>query len=282
MVIRYNDFVAIQFEKAAQYLHTMNNPAAPLPPPIKILGVSVHPLTIPQLHQQMVASIAQDAHTLALNVNVNCLNLAFEHPWLIQFLNQAEIVFCDGAGVMLGAKILGHQIPERITYADWFWQLAEFAEPHGYTFYFLGARPGTAEQAAQNLCKRFPTLKIAGVRDGYFDKTFNSKENEAVIADINACRPNILVLGMGMPLQERWLMENWDRLNVNVVLTGGAVFDYISGDLQRAPKWMTDNGLEWLGRLLIEPRRLWKRYVLGNPLFLWRVFQQRLGLLKLK
>jgi len=228
----------------------------------------------------MANYIAQDAHALVLNVNVNCLNLGMAHRWLREFLNQAEIVFCDGAGVMLGAQILGHQIPERITYADWIWQLAEFAEPHGYTFYFLGARSGIAEQAAQNLRKRFPTLKIVGVRDGYFDKTANSKENEAVIATINACRPNILVLGMGMPLQERWLMENWDRLNVNVVLTGGAVFDYISGELQRAPQWMTDNGLEWLGRLLIEPRRLWKRYVVGNPLFLWRVLQQRFGLLK--
>jgi N-acetylglucosaminyldiphosphoundecaprenol N-acetyl-beta-D-mannosaminyltransferase len=253
-----------------------------VPPLINILGVQIHPLTVAQLHQWMANYIAQDAHALVLNVNVNCLNLGMAHRWLREFLNQAEIVFCDGAGVMLGAQILGHQIPERITYADWIWQLAEFAEPHGYTFYFLGARPGIAEQAAQNLRKRFPTLKITGVRNGYFDKTANSKENEAVIADINVCRPNILVLGMGMPLQERWLMENWDRLNVNVVLTGGAVFDYISGDLQRAPKWMTDNGLEWLGRLLIEPRRLWKRYVLGNPLFLWRVFQQRLGLLKLK
>jgi N-acetylglucosaminyldiphosphoundecaprenol N-acetyl-beta-D-mannosaminyltransferase len=82
-----------------------------------------------------------------------------------------------------------------------------------------------------------------------------------------------------MPLQERWLMENWDHIDANVALTGGAVFDYVSGELQRAPRWMTDNGLEWLGRLLIEPRRLWKRYLIGNPLFIWRVLKQRLGLL---
>ncbi len=78
-------------------------------------------------------------------------------------------------------------------------------------------------------------------------------------------------------MQEQWLSQNLDDLDVSVIMTGGAVFDYISGDLQRAPRWMTDNGLEWLGRLLIEPDRLWKRYLVGNPLFLWRVLKQRFG-----
>ncbi len=249
----------------------------PVPTPFNILGIPVHPLTVTQLHHHIANYIAQNAHALILNVNVHCMNLSVEYSWLRQLLNQAEIVFCDGAGVMLGAKILGHQVPERITYADWFWQLAEFSEPQGYTFYFLGAKPGVAETAAQKLRKQFPHLQIVGIQDGYFDKTPNSLENEAIIQDINRHAPNILVLGLGMPLQEQWLLENWDRLTVNVALTGGAVFDYISGELQRAPQWMTDNGLEWLGRLLIEPRRLWKRYIVGNPRFLWRVLKQRLG-----
>ncbi len=248
------------------------------PPSANLLGVVVDALTVDQLHQQIAAYITQDAHALVLNVNVNCLNLAVQHSWLRRFLNQAEIVFCDGIGVVLGAKILGYYIPQRITYADWIWQLAAFAEPREFTFYFLGARPGLAQKAAENLQRQCPSLKVVGARDGYFDKKTSSPENQAVIAEINACRPNILLLGMGMPLQEKWLMENWDHLDVNIALTGGAVFDYVSGELQRAPKWMTDNGMEWLGRLLIEPKRLWKRYLVGNPHFLWRVVQQRLGL----
>ena len=84
-----------------------------------------------------------------------------------------------------------------------------------------------------------------------------------------------------MPLQEHWLMENWHRIESNIALTGGAVFDYVSGDLRRAPRWMNENGLEWLGRLVIEPRRLWRRYLVGNPHFLYRVFRQRLGLLRI-
>jgi N-acetylglucosaminyldiphosphoundecaprenol N-acetyl-beta-D-mannosaminyltransferase len=182
---------------------------------------------------------------------------------------------------MLGARILGHRIPQRITYADWIWQLAEFAEPRGITFFFLGARPGVAQNAAERLRERYPDLRIVGIHHGYFDKSPGSEENEAVLQKIDASRPHVLVIAFGMPLQERWLAENWARINTNIALTGGAVFDYVSGDLSRAPRWMTDHGLEWLGRLLIEPQRLWKRYLVGNPLFLYLIVKQRLGLLKL-
>ena len=246
-----------------------------------LLGVLVDSPTIDQLHASLASFIYESKHALVLNVNVNCLNLAYEHPWLRNFLNAAEIVFCDGAGVLLGARILGYHIPQRITYADWMWQLAEFAEPRGFTFFFLGARPGVTAKAAVRLTERFPSLRILGTHHGFFDKTPGSPENEDVIQRINAVKPDILVTGFGMPLQERWLMDNWDRIEANVALTGGAVFDYISEGLRRAPRWMTDHNLEWLGRLIIEPRRLWRRYLIGNPLFLWRVLEQRLGLLRL-
>lgn len=246
------------------------------PPLINILGVQVHPLTVDQLHEELAQLIETDAHAEVLHVNVHGMNLSADNPWLRDYLNQAEIVFCDGAGIILGARILGQHIPERITYADWMWQLAEFAAARGYSFYFLGAKPGIAQTAADRMIERFPELKIAGVRDGYFNKDNGHPDNEAVLADINAARPNILIVGMGMPMQERWLLDNWSRIDANIALTGGAVFDYISGDLKRAPAWMTNNGLEWLGRLLIEPRRLWQRYIVGNPVFLARVIRERL------
>jgi N-acetylglucosaminyldiphosphoundecaprenol N-acetyl-beta-D-mannosaminyltransferase len=104
-------------------------------------------------------------------------------------------------------------------------------------------------------------------------------ENETLIQQINDLKPNFILVGFGMPLQERWLMENWDRLEVNIAITLGAVFDYISGDLKRAPGWFNKHGMEWLGRLIIEPRRLWKRYLIGNPLFLLRIIKHRLILL---
>lgn len=247
---------------------------------INIVGVKVHPLRVQKLHQEIEKIINSNQKALVLNVNVNCLNLSYENPWMREFLNTAEIVFCDGAGVILGAYILGAYIPERITYADWFWELSKFGEAHKYTFYFLGAEPSVAQRAAETLLTHYPNLRIVGIRDGYFDKSPDSQDNEAIIRDINLAKPNILVLGLGMPLQEKWLMENWHKIDANIALTGGAVFDYISGKLKRAPRWMTNHGLEWLGRLLIEPQRLWKRYLFGNPQFLWRILKQKMGFLQ--
>jgi N-acetylglucosaminyldiphosphoundecaprenol N-acetyl-beta-D-mannosaminyltransferase len=141
--------------------------------------------------------------------------------------------------------------------------------------YLLGARPGVAQEAARRLQARYPDLEIVGVHHGFFDHAAGSLENEAVVREINDARPDILLVGMGMPLQEYWLMENQDRLQGGVVLTGGAVFDYVSGGLRRGPRALTHSGFEWLARLLVEPRRLWRRYLIGNPLFLLRVLRQR-------
>jgi N-acetylglucosaminyldiphosphoundecaprenol N-acetyl-beta-D-mannosaminyltransferase len=244
---------------------------------VDVLGVGVDPLVVGELHAKIEHLVRGGEHSLVLNVNAHCLNLCYENPTLRAFLNGAEVVFCDGAGVMLAARMLGRHIPERITYADWIWQLADLAANRGFSLYFLGARPGVAQEAAMRLKEHYPDLEIAGVHHGYFDHSAGSAENEAVVREINAAAPDILLVGLGMPLQDRWLMENWQKLDVRVFLTGGGVFDYVSGRLRRGPRLLTDNGFEWLARLLVEPRRLWRRYLLGNPLFLLRVLRQRLG-----
>ncbi len=245
--------------------------------PVNVLGVRVDPLTVEDLHAEIGRLVRGSKRALVLNANANCLNFCHQDPTLREFLNQAEIVLCDGAGVMLAARILGGRIPERITYADWAWQLAAFAAAQGFSLYFLGARPGVAEAAARRLQQRYPALKIVGTHHGYFDHSAGSPENEAVLQEINASSPDILLIGLGMPLQEYWLMENLHNLNAGVVLAGGAVFDYVSGRLRRGPRLLTESGFEWLARLLIEPRRLWRRYIVGNPLFLLRVLKQRLS-----
>jgi N-acetylglucosaminyldiphosphoundecaprenol N-acetyl-beta-D-mannosaminyltransferase len=242
-----------------------------------VLGVGVDPVTVEGLQEEVGRLIRAEERGLVLNANAHCLNLCYEDPELRAFLNRADVVFCDGAGVMLAARLLGRRIPERITYADWAWRLAAFAEAQGFSVYLLGARPDVAEEAARRLRARYPGLEIVGVRHGFFDHATGSPGNEAVVREINGARPDILLVGLGMPLQEYWLMQNRDRLNVGVALTGGAVFDYVSGGLRRGPRVLTDNGLEWLARLLVEPRRLWRRYLIGNPLFLLRVLGQRLG-----
>lgn len=242
---------------------------------VDIFGVSVHALTVAELHSAFAETIGNDRRAMVLNVNVHCLNLAYDRPWLVDLLNSADLVYCDGAGVVLGAKLLNQQLPGRITLADWLWELADFSQAHGYSLFFLGAQQGVAQKAAEQLVERFPNLKIAGTHHGYFDKSPGSDENLRIIQHVNEANADILIVGFGMPIQEKWLMENWALLKVHVAIAGGAIFDFISGELKRAPMWMNNNGLEWLGRLLIEPRRLWHRYVIGNPIFLARVLRER-------
>ncbi len=241
---------------------------------VGVLGVWVDRITAEGLHAE-VTRLVRRRDGIVLNVNAHCLNLLHEDEGLRDFFAAADVVFCDGAGVRLAARMLGGRLPERITYADWLPRLAALAEERGFSLFFLGARPGVAGEAARRLRRSHPYLKIVGLRHGFFDHRAGSPENEAVVAEISAARPDVLLLGLGMPLQERWLMENHRRLDVGVVLTGGAVFDYASGRLRRGPRLLTDNGFEWLARLLVEPRRLWRRYLLGNPQFLARVLAQR-------
>jgi len=127
-----------------------------------------------------------------------------------------------------------------------------------------GVSPGVADQAALKLITKYPQLLIVGTYHGYFDKTHGSQENELIVQAINRLDVDILLVGMGMPVQEKWLKENWPRLNCRVALPIGAAFDYLAGTTRRAPHWLTDHGFEWLGRLLVEPGRLWRRYVVGT------------------
>jgi N-acetylglucosaminyldiphosphoundecaprenol N-acetyl-beta-D-mannosaminyltransferase len=242
-----------------------------------VLGVGVDPITVAELHAEIARLLRGGRLGLVLNVNAHCLNLCYRDRALRDSLNGADVVFCDGVGIMLAARILGGRIPARITYAAWIWQLADFAAAEGFSLYFLGARPGVAQEAARRLRERYPGLRIVGVRHGYFDHSAGSAENEAVLEEINAAAPDILLVGLGMPLQERWLTENRQRLDAGVALSCGAVFDYTSRRVSRGPRLLTEGGFEWLARLLREPRRLWRRYLLGNPLFLLRVVRQLLS-----
>lgn len=243
---------------------------------VDVLGVPVDPVTIDQLHERILAFVHTGRRSTVLHANVHAINLAWRHAWFARILREADLVFCDGAGVRLGARLLGEQLPARITYADWMWQLAGWCATHRLSLFLVGAEQGVAEIAAERLRTRHPAVTIAGTHHGYFDKTPDGPASRAVLDAINAARPDIVIVAFGMPLQEQWVRDHRARIDAPVVLTAGAAFDYVSGRLHRAPEWMTAHGLEWLGRLAIEPRRLMARYVIGNPLFLVRVLRARL------
>jgi len=241
---------------------------------VKILGVNITNLPLPNIFDHISSAIQLHNRIMLSYVNIHALNLAYSAPWFRDFLNRADIVFCDGYGVMLGARMLGQKLEHRFTPPDWIGRLCELCVHNDYSLYLIGSKPDVAEKAAQKLRAAYPGVNISGTMHGYFDKTAGSTENEAVVAAINRVKPNILIVGFGMPLQEQWIQENFARLEVNVFLPVGAALDYVAGEVRRGPRWMTDHGLEWLARLAIEPRRLWKRYLIGNPLFFWRILKQ--------
>ena len=249
---------------------------ATTPRRVDVLGVPVDALTVEELHQHLRRFIDRDSRATVLHANVHAINLACRHAWFAGVLRDADLVFCDGEGVRLGARILGERLPPRITYADWTWQLATWCRSTGTSLFLIGALPGVAAEAAARLVAHAPGLAIAGTHHGFFDKSHDSIATIGVIDVINRAKPDIVIVGFGMPVQEQWVHAHRHRIDAPVVLTGGAVFDYVSGRQRRAPMWMTRHGLEWLGRLVIEPGRLMGRYVGGNPLFLARVLRQRL------
>ncbi|HVS29205.1 MAG TPA: WecB/TagA/CpsF family glycosyltransferase [Solirubrobacteraceae bacterium] len=202
-------------------------------------------------------------------VNAHVLNQSKEQQELRGALQRADLVYCDGYGVRLAARALGLEIPHRMTGADWVWGLATLCEVGGRSIYLLGSDPPIAREAAERLRRFYPRLEIAGSHHGFFD--LDTPHNDRVIEDINARRPDIVLVGMGTPKQELWVDRYADRLDVDVLWTVGALFDYVSGRTPRAPRWLSDNGLEWIFRLGIEPQRMWRRYLLGNPAFLSRV-----------
>ncbi len=243
----------------------------------EIFGIRFVSVGKEALLQTLKSRIQQKQKSLILSGNIHAFNLAYEQPWLRDFFNRADFVRVDGNGLRLGSRLLGYSLPPRMTWADFMWDLAAFAEPHRFRFFFLGGRPGVAAAAAARLHQRHPQLQIVHCQDGYFNKTPQHPENESTLRKINTYQPDILIVGMGMPVQERWLYDNWERINATMIMTAGAVFDYVSGQVRRPAPIFTVTGFEWLGRFLTEPRRLWQRYLIGNPRFFWRIFKQRLG-----
>lgn len=224
---------------------------------------------------QMLSTISswakQQQTRRVMYVNAHVVNQARTTPGLAAALRRADLVYCDGYGVRLAARALGLPVPHRMTGADWIWDLATLCELTGQPMYLLGSEPPIAREAAARLRGWYPQLDVTGAHHGFFE--LGSPHNDRVIDEINSHPAAIVLVGMGTPKQELWVDHYADQLNA-VVWTVGALFDYVSGHTPRAPRWLADNGLEWIFRLAIEPRRMWRRYLLGNPIFLRRVFQE--------
>lgn len=203
-------------------------------------------------------------------VNPDCLNIAYTNDEYRAVLRDVERVLPDGIGIHVGCRLLGTSLEANVNGTDLFPRLCERFSSTGQSLYLLGSRPGVAEAAAAAMQATYPGLRIAGARDGYFTEA----EESSVIHRINASGASALLVGFGVPRQELWLARNRERLETPVQMGVGGLFDFYSGRIPRAPQWLRELGMEWSWRLAQEPGRMWRRYLVGNWVFLYRVWKQ--------
>ncbi len=243
----------------------------PAPPMLHFWGVDIVNTTMTEALDWIGQRILQKQKALLAFVNPDCLNIAYTNEAYREVLQAADRVLPDGIGINIGCRMLNQSLLSNINGTDLFPRLCERAAEGGHRLFLLGGLPGIAELAAKAMQERYPKLMIAGVHDGFFD----GEQEAEVIEDINKSNADILLVGFGAPKQELWLARNREQLNATVCLGTGGLFDYYSGRIARAPVWIREIGLEWTWRLIQEPGRMWKRYIIGNPLFLYRVWLQR-------
>lgn len=240
---------------------------------IRVAGTRVDKIDKQGLLLAMDEAIDTHQRRTIAYLNVHVANEANLLPSLRSALDRADHVYCDGEGIRLGARLLGHHLPSRMTGADLIWDVAAHLAQRKARIYWLGADKGIAEETLEIITRRFPNLLAAGSHHGFF----SAADDMRAIKEINRSRADLLVVGMGTPRQELWIDRNRHLLEVPLVWAIGATGDFVTGQKTRAPPWMHQHGLEWLHRLLQEPQRLGRRYLLGNSIFLARVLQERMS-----
>jgi N-acetylglucosaminyldiphosphoundecaprenol N-acetyl-beta-D-mannosaminyltransferase len=220
------------------------------------------------------AAITSHTRVTVFYANAHAVNLARTDADFRAAYSAADVVFCDGHGLRLGAAILGRALPQRFTPPDWIDDLILQPGTARGGLFLLGGRPDVTAAALRSLRERHPELRADG-HHGYFLDSPGGEQ--AVIRTIRRFRPAVVLVGLGMPRQECWVAAHREDLEADVVMTVGALVDLLAGAVPRGPRWLTDHGLEWLCRLRREPRRLWRRYLLGNPAFLLSISRQALA-----
>jgi N-acetylglucosaminyldiphosphoundecaprenol N-acetyl-beta-D-mannosaminyltransferase len=204
-------------------------------------------------------------------VNAHTLNVACHESGYREVLLSAEQVFGDGTGVRWAVRLLhGRRLKENVNGTDLVPLFLRVVPGRGRRYFMLGSSPEAIGRAAEHARAAFPGWTLAGCHHGYLDATSSA----AVVDQIRAARPDLLLVGMGNPRQERWIHRHRDRLEVPLCIAIGGLFDYWAGDLQRAPTWLRRTGFEWVHLMLHQPRKL-SRYLIGNPAFLMRVARRR-------
>lgn len=221
------------------------------------------------IREEIEKSIETNSQLLITYVNFYSLIKIKENKYLKLFLGKFNLVHLDGIGIYLGLKFLGHTTSNRFNWSDYTLDFLNLAEQNKWKLYFVGADKNTIAKGRLYIETNYPQLQLMGWDDGYGDV------NDKLINKINEKRPDIIWVGMGFPKQEEWIITNYQNLNAPVIQAVGDALRLISNEKPRGPKFIQKIGLEWLVRLIHNPRQYWKRYLLGIPLFIFRVLKEK-------
>ena len=242
------------------------SPAAAAPLPIDVFGMAFENVTLATAARNLVNDARRGRRSRVVFVNAHVINeVAHDHAYLATVAT-AEARYADGSGMAVAATLAGHRFIDNVNGTDLFPVLCGEAARAGVGIFLLGAKPGVAEEAAANIAKSGHGRAIAGTHHGFF--TSGSQAEADVIAAINASGAGIVLVAMGVPLQDQWIERNRSRLTAPVLAGVGGLFDFASGRMSRAPNAFRAVGCEWVWRLAMEPRRMWQRYLIGNAVFM--------------
>lgn len=236
-----------------------------------VLGVHVADVTLKNIIPIVVDLIEKDKKITVFGANPHAINTYQKDIDLKKAFDNATLIYPEGIGTVLASRILGNPLRQKTTLMDFIYDVFKICEEKRLKVYILGGREEVSKKALLNLKNMYPNLKIYG-QHGYFSKN----ETKQIIADINKVKPKILFVAMGTPMQEVWIDRYKGKIEAKAFFGIGGSIDIIAGVIPRAPKIIRRVGLEWIYRTYREPGRLWKRYLIGNIIFIFRVFQASL------
>ncbi|MBA4137185.1 MAG: glycosyltransferase [Opitutus sp.] len=246
------------------------------PPRFNVLGTGVHALSLKQTVTDLVDGHARRQRGYVCCATAYNVNLARSNPALRRAYNCSLFTTPDGMPLVWLGRAHGYRTITRVYGPDLLFALCDAGRVAGLRHFFFGGVPGVADQLRDRLCAKFPGLQIVGTHSPPF-RELTPGEFARLSAQIAESRADIVWVGLSTPKQEQFMAGAWDKLDASVLIGVGAAFDFHSGRVRQAPRWMQRNGLEWLHRLATEPRRLWKRYLVHNPMFVLRILAQRTG-----
>lgn len=243
---------------------------------VNICGLRVDSVTMDEALAAVEQAIIGSTPCFVVTPNADVIVKFQDDRDFREIYSKAYLVLPDGMPLLWAAAFLGTPLKEKVSGSDLFIQLCAVAAAKGYKVFFLGARPGVAQKAADELKRQMPLLEICGTHSPSFVFDKDNAESDKIVRMLQEAKPDILFVGVGSPRQEKWIYKYKDCYNIPVSISVGISFDYAAGTVKRAPQWMQRSGLEWAGRLLAEPRRLWKRYLIDDMKFFGLVLQQKL------